>query len=473
MTKVTENIQQKLRKLPSVHVLMENPELSALTSNLPRKIVIEATRAVLEQKRRAIIEGEAEPPTENVLIGEILEMAKRLSSSTLRPVVNATGVIVHTNLGRSILPEEAVEAIERIARAYSTLEYDLEQGKRGSRYVHAERLLRDITGAEAALVVNNNAGAVLLVLNTLARNREVVISRGELVEIGGSFRIPEVMAMSGAILREVGCTNRTHLRDYDQAISDSTAAFMKAHKSNYRIIGFTHEVEAEELAKLAHDRGLIALEDMGSGCFVDLSRFGLHGEPTVKGELQKGMDIVTFSGDKLLGGPQAGIIVGRKDLIEQLKKNPLTRALRVDKLTLAALEATLRLYYDEEIAFERVPTLRMIATPPGEVERRAKALAEKLKAVTYDEDCEILVAPSKARTGGGSLPEVDLPSWAVAIQPRKVAPQVLEEFFRKFDPPIITRIEEDRLMIDLRTLQKGDDKFILEAWEKWLQQTKT
>ncbi|MEJ5299434.1 MAG: L-seryl-tRNA(Sec) selenium transferase [Thermodesulforhabdaceae bacterium] len=471
MGKISENIQQKLRQLPSIHVLIENPKIVALNLIFPRKIITEAARTVIDEERRKIMEMGVDPSTDEDLVNKILKTAHILSSSTLKPVVNATGVIVHTNLGRSILPEEAIEAMERVARSYSTLEYDLEQGKRGSRYVHAERLLRDITGAEGALVVNNNAGAVLLVLNTLARGKEVIISRGELVEIGGSFRIPEVMAMSGAILREIGCTNRTHLRDYEQAISDSTVALMKVHKSNYRIIGFTHEVDAEELAKFAHSRGLLALEDMGSGCFVDLSRFGLKGEPTVKGELQKGMDIVTFSGDKLLGGPQAGIIVGRKDLIERLKKNPLTRALRVDKLTLAALEATLRLYYDEQKAFERVPTLKMIATPQEEIERRAIELAEKLRAFVSGNSWEVLAIPSTARTGGGSLPEVDLPSWAVSIRSSEKAPQLLEEFFRRFDPPIIARIDEDRLIIDIRTLQKGDDEFILAAWKEWIQQT--
>ncbi|MGC8719978.1 MAG: L-seryl-tRNA(Sec) selenium transferase [Thermodesulforhabdaceae bacterium] len=469
MEKISEDVRKKLRMLPSVHILLEHPRIISLSRSYPKKLVTESVRRVIEQKRRKILEGHSEElvPGEEKLFDEIEAHIKQAFKPTLRPVVNATGVIVHTNLGRSILADEAIESMVQVARAYSTLEYDLERGKRGSRYVHAENLLREITGAEGALVVNNNAGAVLLVLNTLARAREVVISRGELVEIGGSFRIPEVMAMSGAILREVGCTNRTHLRDYENAIGDSTAALMKVHKSNYRIIGFSQEVTARELAELAHSRGLLALEDMGSGCFVDLSRFGLRGEPTVKGELQQGMDIVTFSGDKLLGGPQAGIIVGKKDLIERLKKNPLTRALRVDKLTLAALEATLRLYYDEDRAFERIPTLRMIAAPAEDLEKRAIHLAERLKSVLEGKPVDISVVPSTARTGGGSLPEVDLPSWAVSIKHRTLAPQLMEEFLRRFEPPIIVRIEEDQILMDVRTLQQGDDDIILNAWSKW------
>ncbi|MCX7821917.1 MAG: L-seryl-tRNA(Sec) selenium transferase [Syntrophobacterales bacterium] len=468
MGKIESNIQKRLRELPSVHAILEHPMIASLGPRYPRKVVIESVRKVLDRKRRIILEGIVEESIdEKDILGEIVDTIQKALTSTLRPVVNATGIIVHTNLGRSILPEEAIESMVQVARSYSSLEYDLETGKRGSRYVHTERLLREVTGAEGALVVNNNAAAVFLVLNTLARGKEVIISRGELVEIGGSFRMPEVMAMSGAVLREVGCTNRTHLIDYEQAIGDSTVALMKVHKSNYRIIGFTHEVGARELVELAHRRGILALEDMGSGCFVDLSRFGLHGEPTVKGELEEGMDIVTFSGDKLLGGPQAGIIVGRKELIEKLKRNPLTRALRVDKLTLSALEATLRLYYDEDRALEYVPTLKMIAMPLDELKKRAEGLKEKLKVLVEDRSLEISVIPSKARTGGGSLPEVDIPSWAVSVKHQKVAPQMIEEFLRKFNPPIIARIEEDRLLLDVRTLQKGDDEIILEAFTRW------
>lgn len=468
MDKIDDGTQQRLRILPSVHRILEHSEITSLGRDYPRKIITESVRKVIDRKRKAILSGDTqESILEEDILKEVIETVHKAYSSTLKALVNATGVIIHTNLGRSILPEEAIESMVRIARSYSTLEYDIEIGKRGSRYVHAERLLKEITGAEGALVVNNNAAAVLLVLNTFARGREVIISRGELVEIGGSFRIPEVMATSGAILREVGCTNRTHLRDYEQAIGDSTVALMKVHKSNYRIIGFTHEVSAGEIAGLAHRYNLLALEDMGSGCLVDLSRFGFYGEPTVKGELKEGMDIVTFSGDKLLGGPQAGIIVGRQKLIEQLKKNPLTRALRVDKITLAALEGTLRIYLDEDKAVERIPTLRMIAMPADTVEVKARELSEKLKSVIKVQSLEISVVPSKARTGGGSLPEVDIPSWAVSIKHQNLPPQVIEEFLRLSDPPIIARIEEDRLIIDARTLQEGDDDIIATALSKW------
>lgn len=464
MDKIDEKIQKKLRMLPSVHAILEHPKIAILTLSYPRKVVTELIRETIDRKRKMILEGVLEKSVlEEEIIEEIKETIQKSFHPSLKPVINATGVIVHTNLGRSLLAEEAIEAMVQVARSYSNLEYDIEEGKRGSRYTHAEKFLKEITGAEGSLVVNNNAAAVLLVLNTIAKGKEVVISRGELVEIGGSFRIPEVMAMSGAILREVGCTNKTHIKDYEQAIGDSTAAIMKVHKSNYRIIGFTHEVSQKELAELAHRYNLPAIEDMGSGCFIDLSRFGLHGEPTVKNELKQGMDIVTFSGDKLLGGPQAGIIVGRKDIIDRLKKNPLTRALRVDKLTIAALEATLKLYYDEDRALELIPTLRMITTTPDELERRAVELADKIKTMLRDKPLEITVIQSMSRAGGGSLPEVDIPSWAVSIRHQNTVPQMMEEFLRQFNPPIITRIEEDRLIIDVRTLQRGDGEVILNA----------
>ncbi len=459
--------QPNLRTLPSVHHLLHHPDVTELIARYSRKLVAEAVREAIEQRREAMRAGltDGSPLDEHRFIEKIKHLLAEKSRSSLRPVVNATGVIIHTNLGRSLLPQEAIKAVEEMAISYSTLEYDLEAGKRGSRYVHTERLLQEITGGEAALVVNNNAGAVLLVLSTLAKGKEVVISRGELVEIGGSFRIPDVMMLSGAILREVGCTNRTSLDDYEHAISPETVALMKVHKSNYRITGFSADVAARELAACAHRRDLLALEDMGSGCFVDLSPFGFPDEPTVQGELKAGMDVVTFSGDKLLGGPQAGIILGRREIIERLKKNPLTRALRVDKLTLAALDATLRLYYDGHTALERIPTLRMITTPARELEAHARALASRIASVRTPEPLEITVVSSIARAGGGALPEQPIPSYAVSIGGPGSLVQSLEWFFRSWDPPIITRIEHDHLLVDVRTLQRGDEAHLIAAWQ--------
>ena len=346
-----------------------------------------------------------------------------MAAFTLRPVVNATGIVIHTNLGRSLLPEEALARLQTVCRGYSNLEYDLQSGERGSRHVHAEAILRELTGAQAALVVNNNAGAVFLILNTLARGREVVVSRGQLVEIGGSFRIPDVMSSSGAILREVGTTNRTHLKDYVSAITDQTALLMKVHTSNYRIVGFTKEVPLNELATLGRERGLPVVEDLGSGCFINLTQFGLHGEITVQETVRAGADLVTFSGDKLLGGPQAGIIVGRKDLIERCRKNPITRALRVDKMTLAALDATLRLYRDERQALEKIPTLTMIALSPEELNGRAKQLASAIQGADRKAALRVEVRRSFSQVGGGSLPAQDLPTFVVASPVRRFQPE--------------------------------------------------
>ena len=355
----SSHLQELLRRIPSVDELLQTERLQAAVTTHPRKLLVESIRQVLDAKRKRIMAGDDQLDQVDLrpshLVELILDRLETLSQYTLRPVVNGTGIIIHTNLGRSLLPADAIERLQLLCRSYNNLEYEVSQGRRGSRYVHAESILCEITGAEAALVVNNNAAAVLLVLNTLARNQEVIVSRGQLVEIGGSFRIPDVMASSGAILREVGCTNRTHAKDYEAAIGEQTALIMRVHNSNYRIIGFTAEVSLEELVKIGRKHGLPVAEDLGSGSFLDLSRFGLQREPTAQEAVKAGADVVTFSGDKLLGGPQAGIILGRKHLVEQFKKNPLTRALRVDKMTLATLEATLRWYRDESQALQTHP----------------------------------------------------------------------------------------------------------------------
>jgi L-seryl-tRNA(Ser) seleniumtransferase len=345
---------------------------------------------------------------------------------------------------------------------YTNLEYDLRTGTRGSRYVHAEAILCEISGAEGALVVNNNAGAVLLVLNTLAQGKEVVVSRGELVEIGGSFRIPDVMVRSGAQLREVGCTNRTHLQDYEGAICPETALLLKAHTSNYQIIGFTAEVELDALVALGRKHGIPVIEDLGSGCFLDLSRFGLQGEPLVQDSVRTGVDVVTFSGDKLLGGPQAGIILGRKELIARLRKNPLARALRVDKLTLAVLEATLRLYRDENTAIENIPTLKMIAADLETLEARAQNLCERLSS-NPPHQIKVESVSGFSRVGGGALPVQRLPTRLVAMSSETISAARLESQFRRHEPPIIGRVEQERYLLDVRTLQPGDEEFIIGA----------
>lgn len=462
--------RELLRKLPGVDFLLQQEALQEALSNQPRKLVVESIRQVLADKRQLIL---TDPETaEHVslqtehLVGEIMEKLKEISDFTLRKVVNATGIVIHTNLGRSLLPEKAVDRLQTITRTYNNLEYDLDLGQRGSRYVHAEAVLCEITGAEAALVVNNNAGAVFLALNTLAKDREVIVSRGQLVEIGGSFRIPDVMRSSGAILREVGCTNRTHGRDYESAISDLTALLLKVHCSNYRIVGFTTEVSLADLVDIGRKHDLPVMEDLGSGCFMDLSQFGLEGEPTVQDAVKAGADVVTFSGDKLLGGPQAGVIIGRKEIIERCKKNPLTRALRVDKMTLAALEATLRLYRDNRQALKEIPTLEMISLSPEILKERADHLKALLRQADPSNRLSIEVQQNVSQVGGGSLPGQYLPTFVVAVSASDMSTQKIETKLRNNTPPVIGRIESDKYLLDVRTLRSEEFSIIKEAFER-------
>lgn len=461
--------QEMLRKLPGVDRLLQVDSLREALTHHPRRLVLESVRQVLESKRREILEDFTGAAGVNLdvshLVDLVLEQIEALGRYTLRNAVNATGIVIHTNLGRSLLPEEAVVRLGEICRGYNNLEYDLEKGQRGSRYVHAEAILCELTGSEAALVVNNNAGAVFLVLNTLAAEREVIVSRGQLVEIGGSFRIPDVMRASGAFLREVGCTNRTHLHDYAAVINERTALIMKVHTSNYRMIGFISEVPLEDLVGLGREKGIPVVEDLGSGSFLDFEPYGLRGEPTVQKAVQAGADMVTFSGDKLLGGPQAGIIVGRKDLVARCRKNPLTRALRVDKMTLGALEATLHLYRDEREAVKKVPTLRMIAVSAESLRDRAEALAALLREADPGKDFEIVVQPCLSQVGGGSLPGQDLHSFAVALSSSRFSAMEIEVALRRNQPPIIARIESDRVLMDVRTLQEQDHRIIQGALE--------
>lgn len=423
----------------------------------PAALVKKAVRAALAECRERILAGDPEGGAaveRAALEGRMRELLAGYLRPRFRTVINATGVVVHTNLGRSLLPASAMEAIAGVGARYSNLEFDLDTGKRGSRYSLVEELLCDLTGAEAALVVNNNAAAVFLALNTVAAGREVIVSRGQLVEIGGSFRIPDVMARSGATLVEVGATNRTHPRDYEQAIGERTALLLKVHTSNFRVIGFTAEVGVDELCAIGRRHGLPVMEDLGSGCLVDLSRFGLPREPTVGEVVAGGVDIVTFSGDKLLGGPQAGIILGRGEIIERIKKNPLNRALRIDKFTLAGLESVLRLYYDEHEALTAIPTLAMLSVPRETIARRARRLAAILRPALED-CCAVDIVSTTSRVGGGALPEYGLPTRALRLQPRTLRLSAFETGLRRLETPVIGRLEDDAMLFDMRTVDNS------------------
>ena len=450
---------QLLRSLPKVDEILRLPQIAELP--LPQSILTVLVRETIDGLRREILADRLfELPSEAALCAGICAAAKAAAKPSLRPVINATGITLHTNLGRACLSEKAVAAAAAAAMGYSTLEYDLESGQRGSRYVHVEKLLCRITGAEAAMVVNNNAAAVLLILSAVGQGGEVITSRGELVEIGGSFRIPEIMEQCGCSLREVGATNKTHLRDYARAIGENTRALLKVHTSNYRILGFSESVSLQDMVALGRERGLPVIEDLGSGCFFDLETIGIHGEPTVMDSVRAGVDIISFSGDKLLGGPQAGIILCTKEWIKTLKSHPLTRAMRVDKMTLAALEATLESYLEPEKAAQEIPTLRMLAVDPAVLKLRAESLWAQLqqKGVT----CQVI--PEQDQVGGGSVPTQLLPTWAVAVDPQHVSVDRLEERLRKeSDTPIVGRITRDRYLLDVRTLWEEDFAYIAEA----------
>ncbi|MTJ91648.1 MAG: L-seryl-tRNA(Sec) selenium transferase [Desulfovibrio sp.] len=454
-------MQNLFRAIPSVDAslaaLHRAEAALADSQQTPHALLRDLVAAFWDNKRESIRAGACKNGEELRLehqLPALLEFVQRGLRPRFRSALNATGVVVHTNMGRSVLAEEARQAVIRAATGYCNLELDLATGGRGSRHALVEELICRITGAEAALVVNNNAAAVLLVLDTFCKGGEVVVSRGELVEIGGSFRIPEVMEKSGATLREVGATNRTHLRDYSAAINENTRALMRVHTSNYRIVGFHSAVSLPELSALAHEHGLPLIEDLGSGSLMDFSSCGLPNEPTVPEVLAKGADIATFSGDKVLGGPQAGIITGRKGMIDQLKRNPLTRALRCDKLCLSALEATLRLYLDPEKARQSVPTLRMITCPPAELAKAARSLANKLRKGlnTQETLCEIDVREDVSRVGGGAFPQYDLPTTLVRIRPAGCSLTALKAALLETVPPLIGRLEDDAFCLDPRTL---------------------
>ena len=457
--------------LPGVDHVLEHAATMPFFANIPKTVMVNSIRETLKNLRDSILAAKRSICEESLSEGRIIELVKAVAEKAmtlnLKNLVNATGVVVHTNLGRSLLPGEVIENIEAIAGRYSNLEYDLTTGKRGSRYSVIEDILCEISGAQAAMVVNNNAGAVLLCLDTIARGKEVIVSRGELVEIGGSFRIPDVMAKSGSTLKEVGTTNRTHMEDYENAVNDNTALLLKVHRSNYSVIGFTAEVSLKELVELGNRHSTPVMEDLGSGTFIDFSKYGLVKEPTVQESVAAGADVVTFSGDKLLGGPQAGIIVGKKHLLEKVKKNPLARALRIDKLTLAALEATFCLYRDEAKAVRRIPTLRMLTMDINEIEQRASKLMENLKKIDPSR-LRIDLVDLFSKAGGGALPFLELPSKCLRIQIEGLSVNTLEINMRKNSPPIIGRIEDDAFIIDPRTLLDDDLPIIESAFEQML-----
>jgi len=446
-----------LRKLPKVDECLARLETHIAEYEVPPRIAKKAVQQSVEQVRSTILKDEqVHVPDNQADWDEIFKKRiGQLMDSNLKRVINGTGIVVHTNLGRSLLPDHTIKQLLMAGACYTNLEFNLKTGKRGSRYSLVEEIICDLTGAEAALVVNNNAAAVLIALDTLARDRQVIVSRGQLVEIGGSFRIPDVMKKSGATLIEVGATNRTHIYDYEQAIGESTALLLRVHTSNFRIIGFTSQVSAEELVELGTRYDLPVMEDLGSGSFTDLSTFGLPPEPTVQEVVKSGVDVVVFSGDKLLGGPQSGIIVGKEKIISRIKKNPLNRALRIDKFTLASLESVLRDYYDPETVLKKNQTLRMISDPPETIKKRAQKFLRRTRSKIKDRGAIKLVS-TISRVGGGALPEYGLVSWAAELNPAGISVSTLEKDFRALSVPVIGRIENERLLIDFRTVLDGE-----------------
>ena len=448
------------RSLPSVSVLLDHDRVATLLRIHPRSLVMEAIREGLDRVRSSIEAGTPTVELERVLSG-VEETLRRMEITRLRPVVNATGILLHTNLGRAVLPDRAARALGSLDRCCN-LQIDLETGQRGKRTHRTEALLTQITGAEAALVVNNNAAATLLVLSVLCQGREVLVSRGQLIEIGGSFRLPDCVHQSGAVLVEVGTTNKTHRRDYENALSERTAAILRVNPSNYRIVGFVEEVPLRDLVALRKDRPVLVIDDLGAGALVDLETYGLPHEPTVQESLRAGADLVLFSGDKLIGGPQAGIVVGKRDLIARIKKHPLMRMLRVCKLTDMALQETLRLFLDPESLPKWNPTFRMLTIPVDELRRRAEDLRKRAEGLGW----EAQVKPTQSELGGGSLPTVPLEGVALALKLSGVSPQRLMELLRLSEPPIVPRIQDDSVLLEMRTLMEGDDESVLEALER-------
>ncbi|MFP4481343.1 MAG: L-seryl-tRNA(Sec) selenium transferase [Thermovirgaceae bacterium] len=452
-----QNRRNMLRQLPAMDELLSLCEISFFEKTLGRKAVKAVVSNVIGEVRKSIRVGDTDSVSLENIRAEIEGRLLKYSRPSLNRVVNATGVVVHTNLGRSCLAPEAVEAVSQTAAYYSTLEYDIESGSRGQRNDHVEWILSQLTGSDGAVVVNNNAGAVLLLLSAFASGEEVIVSRGELVEIGGSFRIPDIMALSGAKLVEVGTTNRTRLEDYKNALSERTRMILKVHPSNFRIVGFHSSPSRKELAELAKEKDLLFAEDLGSGVLVDCSEFGLFGEPTVRECIEAGVDLVTFSGDKLLGGPQAGSIVGRRPLVEKLKKHPFLRALRIDKMTLAAMERTLRLYLEGK--YHEIPTLRMLSITTADLEKVAVKLREKILEVAGGK-CKVTIAEVEDVVGGGAFPETSLEGKGIRIESKERDEQAILDGLRRHRIPVIGVVENGAVVLHVRTLLDGDERII-------------
>ncbi|BDF72250.1 L-seryl-tRNA(Sec) selenium transferase [Oscillospiraceae bacterium] len=456
--------KQLLQRLPKMDVLLAHPALAEAGEALPYYALKDAARAALDTLRRGILDGSVcVLPELDALAGQVVQAARAACRPHLRHVINATGVVLHTNLGRAPLGEEAARAVYDAAKGYSNLEYNLDTGRRGSRFDHVEELICSLTGAEAAVVVNNNASAVFLMLSALAAGKKVAISRGELVEIGGSFRVPDIMARSGAELIEVGTTNKTRLSDYEKAVDGRGAeVLLKVHTSNFQIVGFTEEAPLEDMVALGHSRGLSVLHDLGSGALFTDAALGVPQGPTVEDSMRAGADVICFSGDKLLGGPQAGIAIGKKEYIQAMKRDPFARVVRIDKLTLAALEATLRFYKDPALAAQRIPTLSMLGAKQPDLEQKAAAFAARVEEAC-GEACGVSIAPDNGEVGGGSLPAVPLPTFVVELSPAPLTVDALEQALRGWEKPIIGRISRGRYLLDVRTLTGGDMEEILRA----------
>lgn len=464
--------KELLRSLPKIDEVLMDEGISALMERIPRETVVDAVRDSVETIRADILAGKITEPSEmklDTIIDRINHTANKMDIKSLRPVINATGVVLHTNLGRANLSDKAVEQVVSAARSYSTLEYDPEKGTRGSRHIHVENIIKKITGAEAAMAVNNNAAATMLVMAAVGRGREMIVSRGELVEIGGSFRIPDIMKESGSVLVEVGTTNKTRISDYESHINENTAALLKVHTSNYRVIGFTEDVSVRELRELGDKYGLPVIYDMGSGLMTDLSEWGIH-EPVVRDGFKDGADLILFSGDKLLGGPQAGIIAGKKELIDKIKSHPLARVVRVDKMTIAALEATLSEYGDRDRALSEIPVLRMLTKSRDELQAECLLLKGMLDEIGDPEDGNpaytIRIMDDDGVVGGGSAPDSRLQNVVLAIDHRTLSPDSIEEALRKGEPPVIARIKNDSVIIDVRTVDRSGYEIIAERFRE-------
>ncbi len=454
-----------LKSIPKIDIILNEPKIQTEIIISGRAVVVECARAITEKLRADILSEQLkEMPDLEQIIAEVIFLVKKKTKANLCPVINGTGIILHTNLGRALLCEQAAKAAYEIAKSYSTLEYDCVKGERGSRYSHISGLLTQLCGCESAIVVNNNAAAVLLILSSLAKDKEVIVSRGELVEIGGSFRIPEIISQSNAFLVEVGTTNKTHLKDYANAINpDKTAALLKVHTSNYKILGFTDEVSLQELVELGKKEDIPVIHDLGSGAFINTQDYGLEYEPNIIDSIKSGADVVCFSGDKLFGGPQAGIIAGKKEYIDKMKVNPLARAVRVDKMTLAALEATLRIYLEPNEAVKQIPTLRMLTFSLSDLRKKAEILFDLL---TDNKKISVTIIEQEGQVGGGSMPAQILPSVCIAVTSNELSLDTIDERLRNCELPIIGRIHKSQYLLDVRCVDELNFSYIAESFNK-------